>query len=317
MDPLTLRQYLFYCIGFGFRYFILLPCRVFVAILGFAYFIIFSQYLRLYPNTDRKSRRYHATVVMQLFNRALGTILNHHYIENRPKDGGIAVANHTTILDIVTLMADQIYSIIGQQHPGFIGWFESNLDEFVKNIWFDRNSKDDRTEIMKLMTDHVTSKPAKDPILIFPEGTCINNTSVMMFKKGSFNIPTTFHPIAVKYNAIFADAFWNSSEQSAVRHIFNILTSWCVVADIYYLPGERKHIHETDQEFADRIKQAIAKHGRLKNLTWDGALKRKKVRKDQRDKSRSDYVLQAFTHQPLLRKLSDGNSDADDLKKFQ
>ena len=28
----------------------------------------------------------------------------------------------------------------------------------------------------------------KMPILIFPEGTCINNTSVMQFKKGSFEV---------------------------------------------------------------------------------------------------------------------------------
>lgn len=32
--------------------------------------------------------------------------------------------------------------------------------------------------------------PNKLPILIFPEGTCINNTSVMMFKKGSFEVST-------------------------------------------------------------------------------------------------------------------------------
>jgi glycerol-3-phosphate O-acyltransferase 3/4 len=31
--------------------------------------------------------------------------------------------------------------------------------------------------------------PNKLPILIFPEGTCINNTSVMQFKKGSFEVP--------------------------------------------------------------------------------------------------------------------------------
>ena len=36
------------------------------------------------------------------------------------------------------------------------------------------------------------------PILIFPEGTCINNTSIMMFKKGSFEVGATIYPIAIK-----------------------------------------------------------------------------------------------------------------------
>ena len=37
------------------------------------------------------------------------------------------------------------------------------------------------------MKEHVED-PHKLPILIFPEGTCINNTSVMQFKKGSFEV---------------------------------------------------------------------------------------------------------------------------------
>jgi 1-acyl-sn-glycerol-3-phosphate acyltransferase len=37
------------------------------------------------------------------------------------------------------------------------------------------------------LKEHVED-PNKLPILIFPEGTCINNTSVMQFKKGSFEV---------------------------------------------------------------------------------------------------------------------------------
>lgn len=32
----------------------------------------------------------------------------------------------------------------------------------------------------------------------FPPGTCINNTSVMMFKKGSFEIGGLIYPVAIK-----------------------------------------------------------------------------------------------------------------------
>lgn len=54
--------------------------------------------------------------------------------------------------------------------------------------------------------------PTKLPILIFPEGTCINNTSVMQFKKGSFEVGGTIYPVAIKYDPKFGDAFWNSSK---------------------------------------------------------------------------------------------------------
>lgn len=40
--------------------------------------------------------------------------------------------------------------------------------------------------------------PDKLPILIFPEGTCINNTSVMQFKKGTFEVGGIIYPVAIK-----------------------------------------------------------------------------------------------------------------------
>lgn len=33
-------------------------------------------------------------------------------------------------------------------------------------------------------------------------GTCINNTSVMMFKKGSFEIGGTIYPVTIKVRAV-------------------------------------------------------------------------------------------------------------------
>lgn len=35
-------------------------------------------------------------------------------------------------------------------------------------------------------------------------GTCINNTSVMMFKKGSFEIDATVYPVAIKVRIVAA-----------------------------------------------------------------------------------------------------------------
>ena len=53
------------------------------------------------------------------------------------------------------------------------------------------------------LKEHVED-PDKLPILIFPEGTCINNTSVMQFKKGSFEVGGKIYPgtkkIESRYN---------------------------------------------------------------------------------------------------------------------
>ena len=66
----------------------------------------------------------------------------------------------------------------------------------------------DRLLVARRLREHVedTSNP---PILIFPEGTCINNTSVMQFKKGSFETGAVVYPVAIKVGEIFS---WLSVE---------------------------------------------------------------------------------------------------------
>ena len=60
------------------------------------------------------------------------------------------------------------------------------------------------------------------PLLIFPEGTCVNNEYTVMFKRGAFSIGATVCPVAIKYNKIFVDAFWNSKKQSFTTHVVRL-----------------------------------------------------------------------------------------------
>lgn len=104
-------------------------------------------------------------------------------------------------------------------------------------------------------------------------GTCINNTSVMMFKKGSFEIDATVYPVAIKvrpicwpgppcqqrcplripcspdppffamqYDPRFAEAFWNSSKFGMVNYLLRMMSSWAVVCSVWYLPPMHKEV---------------------------------------------------------------------------
>ena len=68
------------------------------------------------------------------------------------------------------------------------------------------------------MKAHVQA-PDTTPLLIFPEGTCVNNEYCVMFKRGAFDLGATVCPVAIKYNKIFVDAFWNSKRQSFTAHL--------------------------------------------------------------------------------------------------
>ncbi|KAK2713077.1 hypothetical protein QYM36_011687, partial [Artemia franciscana] len=108
--------------------------------------------------------------------------------------------------------------------------------------------------------------PDKLPILIFPEGTFINNTSVMQFKKGSFEVGGTIYPVAIKYDARFGNAFWNSSRYSMMQHMYLKMTSWAIVCDVWYLPPMTRNEGESAIDFASRVKAAIARQGGLVDL---------------------------------------------------
>merc|ERR1712055_7482 len=133
------------------------------------------------------------------------------------------------------------------------GMVQKILSHVASHIWFQRAETKDRAQVTNRLKEHVED-PNKLPILIFPEGTCINNTSVMQFKKGSFEVGGTIYPVAIKYDAQFGDAFWNSSEFSMVHYLYMMMTSWAIVCDVWYLPPMRRGDDEDAIQFANRVK---------------------------------------------------------------
>ncbi|XP_040499158.1 glycerol-3-phosphate acyltransferase 4 isoform X3 [Ursus maritimus] len=225
--------------------------------------------------------------------RALTAIITYHDRENRPRNGGICVANHTSPIDVIILASDGYYAMVGQVHGGLMGVIQRAMVKACPHVWFERSEVKDRHLVAKRLTEHVQDK-SKLPILIFPEGTCINNTSVMMFKKGSFEIGATVYPVAIKYDPQFGDAFWNSSKYGMVTYLLRMMTSWAIVCSVWYLPPMTRETDEDAVQFANRVKSAIARQGGLVDLLWDGGLKREKVKdtfKEEQQKLYSKMIV--------------------------
>uniref|UniRef100_A0A671VL39 Glycerol-3-phosphate acyltransferase 3 n=1 Tax=Sparus aurata TaxID=8175 RepID=A0A671VL39_SPAAU len=216
--------------------------------------------------------------------------VRHH--PNKPQKGGICVANHTSPIDIVILANDGCYAMVGQIHGGLMGVIQRSMVKACPHVWFERSDERPTRRPTRLRA-HVAAK-TKLPILIFPEGTCINNTSVMMFKKGSFEIGGTIYPVTIKYNPRFGDAFWNSSKYNMVSYLLRMMTSWAIVVNVWYLPPMTRQDGEDAAQFANRVKSAIADQGGLLDLAWDGGLKRGKVKdwyKEEQQKMYSSIIV--------------------------
>uniref|UniRef100_A0A5K3FGK6 PlsC domain-containing protein n=1 Tax=Mesocestoides corti TaxID=53468 RepID=A0A5K3FGK6_MESCO len=281
-------------LGFVIRYLLLFPCRL--AVCFFAVGLTwFCGYLKnLFPGTALgkwlTGPGYQRCIRLNLC--AYAAIIRFHNPENRPKPNTICVANHTTPIDFAVLASDNTYAVIGQRQGGFFGMVENILSSAVPTIWFDRGEVFDRSAVTERMKEHV-STPGALPILIFPEGTCINNTSVMKFKKGCFEVGAVIHPVAIKYDPKYADCFWNSSQDGLFHYLLKLMTSWAMVVDVWYLPPETLQPGEDGISFSGRVKRKIAERGGLVDMDWDGELKRSQPKPNLRlaqQKLFSDFI---------------------------
>lgn len=265
-------------IGFLFRYCVMLPLRFTIFCIGLVFLISSTALIGLVPIGTWKKKLNHKCMLIcyRILSRSLTAVVYFHDEHYKAEKQGICVANHTSPIDALILSIDNVYALIGQKHDGLLGIVQRALSRASSHIWFERSEAKDRHIVAQKLREHCTD-PDKLPILIFPEGTCINNTSVMMFKKGSFEIETTIYPIAMKYDSRFGDAFWNSSEQSWCGYIMRMMTSWAIICNVWYLPPMTKRAGEDAVDFANRVKKEIANKGGLVDLEWDGGLKRAKV----------------------------------------
>jgi hypothetical protein len=56
-----------------------------------------------------------------------------------------------------------------------------------------------------------------------------------MFKKGAFELEASVFPVAIRYNKIFVDAFWNSKKQSFTAHLVRFTTRQSISSTDWYL----------------------------------------------------------------------------------
>ncbi|KAK2910936.1 hypothetical protein Q8A67_003069 [Cirrhinus molitorella] len=292
---ISLRLTILWGVGVLVRYCILLPLRVTLTTIGLSWLVIATTLVGFLPSFRVKGWLSELVHLMcyRICARGLSATIHYHNKQNRPKRGGICVANHTSPIDVVILANDGCYAMVGQVHGGLMGVVQRAMERSCPHIWFERAEMKDRHLVTQRLRDHVNDK-TKLPILIFPEGTCINNTSVMMFKKGSFEIGGTIYPVAIKYDPQFGDAFWNSSKYSMVSYLLQMMTSWAIVCNVWYLPPMTQKEGEDAVQFANRVKSTIAQRGGLVDLAWDGGLKRAKVKdsfKEQQQKKYSHMVV--------------------------
>ncbi|GAB4822962.1 hypothetical protein N2152v2_010008 [Parachlorella kessleri] len=279
-EPWNWNPYLFvlWCIGVFVRNFILFPIRLLCLLAGFIIFMVAFSLVGLICQGHRRAHweRWLVQFMCKVFVFSWTGVIRYHGPKPVPRANYVWVANHTSMIDYPVLCAFSPFAAIMQLHPGWVGAVQKRYLNALGCLWFNRTEPfaqaKDRQLVQERMKAHVRN-PDSAPLLIFPEGTCVNNEYCVMFKRGAFDLGATVCPIAIKYNKIFVDAFWNSKRQSFTAHLFKIMRSWALVCDVHFLEPQTRRPDESAQQFAERVQRLIAERARLKVAPWDGYLK--------------------------------------------
>lgn len=276
-DPWNWNFYLFpaWVLGVVFRYVLLFPLRLALLLSSLAlFFVVFGAVqavLRdglLKQNVERRL----VQLMCSMFVASWTGVIKFHGPVPKPGVNRVWVANHTSMIDYILLCSYFPFAVIMQLHLGWVGFLQTRVLKSLGCLWFNRTESKDRELVQRRMVEHVGSASAT-PLLIFPEGTCVNNEYCVMFKRGAFDLGATVCPIAIKYNKIFVDAFWNSRRMSFTQHLLQLMTSWAVVCDVYFLEPQSRRQDESATDFATRVQAMIARQAKLRVVPWDGYLK--------------------------------------------
>eukprot|EP00803_Ostreobium_quekettii_P001706 evm.model.scf_582.10 EVM.evm.TU.scf_582.10 scf_582:55705-60927(+) len=275
-DPWNWNFYLFplWACGVVIRYLLLFPIRLLLLLGGFAVFLTSFFTVQLTMRDCALKRRLEKALCRFQFTMFVVSwtgVIKFHGPRPTAAPNRVWVANHTSMIDYIILSSYFPFAVIMQLHPGWVGWLQRRVLNCLGCLWFKRTEAKDRKLVMEKMRNHI--RDPRSPLLIFPEGTCVNNEYSVMFKRGAFDIGATVCPIAIKYNKIFVDAFWNSRRQSFTQHLLKLMSSWAVVCDVYFLEPQTLRPGESWQSLASRVQGMIAKRAQLRVVSWDGYLK--------------------------------------------
>lgn len=283
-----------YIFSFFSRYLILFPLRLALLVLGviaLGFYFILALYFKSETHISNSFFYF-----FRLFMLILNCHVKHYGNKFRIDQPHIYVSNHSSFIDFMVLSSYKFcHACIAENHGGLYGFIFNSILSKNGCISFKRSEKTDRETVIKKVKNHI--KQNKTPMLIFPEGTCVNNKYTVLFQKGAFELDAIICPVAIKYSKDLMDPYWNRRIHDFSSHLFYLMTRWRIDAEIHWMEPVKIMEDENPIQFGHRVKTMISRRIKLKNTLWNGYFKSSPVLKDReifRDAFKMTYVKQKY-----------------------
>ncbi|KAI9488819.1 hypothetical protein BDB00DRAFT_846286 [Zychaea mexicana] len=206
---------------------------------------------------------------------SLGTIPR--YLGNKPclSEPHVFVANHTSYLDYILVSACRFpNAVVMARHGGALGFLQNNGLNFLHSMTFDRSNTEERKDLAGRLRKHVMNPTTwPNPMIIFPEGTCVNNKYSIRFQKGAFELGVKVCPVGIKYDRYWGDPYWDT-RKGFLYYAFYRMTRWITPVDVVYCTPQDLRPEEDAVQYGERIKAVISDTIGLESEDFNGMAKR-------------------------------------------
>lgn len=164
-----------------------------------------------------------------------------------PKDAPvICVAPHTAFYDSICVILFGPSAVVAKYETASLPFFGKLID-FTQPIYVCREDPNSRQSTIKEIIERANSKEDWPQILIFPEGTCTNRTSLIQFKPGAFYPGVPIQPVLVRYPNKVDTVTWTWEGPDALHLLWRTLTQFHTYCEIEFLPV----YHPSEEEKKD------------------------------------------------------------------
>ncbi|CAL6077588.1 Lysophospholipid_acyltransferase [Hexamita inflata] len=215
----------------------------------------------------------------------------------RPTENAhVLISNHVSSADPVILAALGFTSFVGKEQIKHIPLY-STMAIAGQGIFVNRDQKN--SNAAELINTRITNSKGFPLLTIFPEGTTVNQTALIQFKRGAFTAMKPVDMVFIQYSQKYLNA--SDAAQSNVKCTLKTMLALFTVANVEFMGQISPEKNETVQEYAERARYIYSNKFGLEKIecTWkDKYYFNGKIKDYQQT---SEYYQQAFG-KDVLRK---------------
>ncbi|EDS34054.1 conserved hypothetical protein [Culex quinquefasciatus] len=155
----------------------------------------------------------------------------------------LVVSPHSSFLDAVIIYLTGLASPLVRNADANLG----KLIDYAQPIYVCREDPNSRQNTIKEIIERANSTEDWPQILIFPEGTCTNRTSLIQFKPGAFYPGVPIQPVLVRYPNKVDTVTWTWEGPDALQLLWRTLTQFHTFCEIEFMPV----YHPSEEEKRD------------------------------------------------------------------